>query len=114
MIDTAGVSKRGRVLEAIEKFSVIKTIQSIEEANVVILVVDAQEGITEQDAHVAAYILEAGRALVVAINKWDGLKEEERDWVKREIDRKLMFLDFALLKAVPKMSPKVAPLSDEP
>jgi GTP-binding protein len=95
LIDTAGVRKRGRVLEAIEKFSVIKTIQSIEEANVVILVVDAQEGITEQDAHVAAYILEAGRALVVAINKWDGLKEEERDWVKREIDRKLMFLDFA-------------------
>ncbi len=95
LIDTAGVRKRGRVLEAVEKFSVIKTIQSIEEANVVILVVDAQEGITEQDAHVAAYILEAGRALVVAINKWDGLKEEERDWVKREIDRKLMFLDFA-------------------
>ncbi len=95
LIDTAGVRKRGRVLEAIEKFSVIKTIQSIEEANVVILVVDAQEGINEQHAHVSAYILEAGRALVVAINKWDGLKEEERDWVKREIDRKLMFLDFA-------------------
>ena len=95
LIDTAGVRKRGRVLEAVEKFSVIKTIQAIEEANVVILVVDAQEGITEQDAHVAAYILEAGRALVVAINKWDGLKEEERDWIKREIDRKLMFLDFA-------------------
>lgn len=95
LIDTAGVRKRGRVLEAIEKFSVIKTIQAIEEANVVILVVDAQEGITEQDAHVAAYILDAGRALVVAINKWDGLKEEERDWIKREIDRKLMFLDFA-------------------
>lgn len=95
LIDTAGVRKRGRVFEAIEKFSVIKTIQAIEDANVVILVVDAQEGITEQDAHVAAYILEAGRALVVAINKWDGLKEDERDWVKREIDRKLMFLDFA-------------------
>lgn len=95
LIDTAGVRKRGRVLEAVEKFSVIKTIQAIEEANVVILVVDAQEGITEQDAHVAAYILDAGRALVVAINKWDGLKEEERDWIKREIDRKLMFLDFA-------------------
>ena len=95
LIDTAGVRKRGRVLEAIEKFSVIKTIQAIEEANVVILVVDAQEGITEQDAHVAAYILDAGRALVVAINKWDGLKEDERDWIKREIDRKLMFLDFA-------------------
>jgi GTP-binding protein len=83
------------VFEAIEKFSVIKTIQAIEEANVAILVVDAQEGITEQDAHVAAYILETGRALVVAINKWDGLKEDERDWVKREIDRKLQFLDFA-------------------
>jgi GTP-binding protein len=95
LIDTAGVRKRGRILEAIEKFSVIKTIQAIEEANVVILVVDAQEGITEQDAHVAAYILDAGRALVVAINKWDGLKEEERDWIKREIDRKLMFLDYA-------------------
>jgi GTP-binding protein len=95
LIDTAGVRKRGKVFEAVEKFSVIKTIQSIEEANVVILVVDAKEGITEQDAHVAAYILEAGRALVVAINKWDGLKEEERDWIKNEIDRKLTFLDFA-------------------
>lgn len=95
LIDTAGVRKRGRVFEAVEKFSVIKTIQAIEEANVVILVVDAQEGITEQDAHVAAYILDAGRALVVAINKWDGLQDDERDWIKREIDRKLQFLDFA-------------------
>lgn len=95
IIDTAGVRKRGRVFEAIEKFSVVKTMQAIEDANVAILVVDAQEGITEQDAHVAAYILDAGRALVVAINKWDGLKEDERDWIKREIDRKLMFLDFA-------------------
>ncbi len=95
IIDTAGVRKRGRVFEAVEKFSVVKTMQAIEDANVAILVVDAQEGITEQDAHVAAYILDSGRALVVAINKWDGLKEDERDWVKREIDRKLMFLDFA-------------------
>ena len=95
IIDTAGVRKRGRVFEAIEKFSVIKTIQAIEECNVAILVVDAQEGITEQDAHVAAYILDTGRALVVGINKWDGLKDEERDWIKREIDRKLQFLDFA-------------------
>lgn len=95
IIDTAGVRKRGRVFESIEKFSVVKTMQAIEDANVAVLVVDAQEGITEQDAHVAAYILDAGRALVVAINKWDGLKEEERDWVKKEIDRKLMFLDFA-------------------
>ena len=95
IIDTAGVRKRGRVFESVEKFSVVKTMQAIEDANVAILVVDAQEGITEQDAHVAAYILDAGRALVVAINKWDGLKEDERDWIKKEIDRKLMFLDFA-------------------
>lgn len=95
IIDTAGVRKRGKVFEAIEKFSVIKTMQAIEESNVAILVVDAQDGITEQDAHVAAYILDAGRALVVAVNKWDGLKEDEREWIKREIDRKLQFLDFA-------------------
>lgn len=95
IIDTAGVRKRGRVFESIEKFSVVKTMQAIEDANVAILVVDAQEGITEQDAHVAAYILDAGRALVVAINKWDGLKEDEREWIKKEIDRKLQFLDFA-------------------
>ncbi len=95
IIDTAGVRKKGRVFESIEKFSVVKTMQAIEDANVAILVVDAQEGITEQDAHVAAYILDAGRALVVAINKWDGLKEDERDWIKNEIDRKLKFLDFA-------------------
>lgn len=95
IIDTAGVRKRGKVFEAVEKFSVIKTMQAIEDANVAILVVDAKDGITEQDAHVAAYILDAGRALVVAINKWDGLKDEERDWIKREVDRKLQFLDFA-------------------
>jgi GTPase len=95
IIDTAGVRKRGKVFEAIEKFSVVKTMQAIEDANVAILVVDAQEGITEQDAHVAAYILDAGRALVVAVNKWDGLQEDEREWIKREIDRKLIFLDFA-------------------
>jgi len=95
IIDTAGVRKRGKVFEAIEKFSVVKTMQAIEEANVAILVVDAQDGITEQDAHVAAYILESGRALVVAVNKWDGLDDDKRDWIKREIDRKLKFLDFA-------------------
>jgi GTP-binding protein len=95
IIDTAGVRKRGRVFESIEKFSVVKTMQAIENANVAILVVDAQEGITEQDAHVAAYILDAGRALVVAVNKWDGLPEDEREFIKKEIDRKLIFLDFA-------------------
>lgn len=95
LIDTAGVRKKGRVFEAIEKFSVIKTMQAIEDANVAVLVVDAKEGITEQDAHIASYILDAGRALVVAINKWDSLKQDERDWVKQEVDRKLAFLDFA-------------------
>ncbi len=95
LIDTAGVRRRGKVFEAVEKFSVIKTMQAIEDANVVVLVVDAQEGVTEQEAHIAAFILETGRALVVAINKWDGLDEDKREWIKREIDRKLQFLDFA-------------------
>ncbi len=95
LIDTAGVRRRGKVFEAIEKFSVIKTMQAIEDANVVILVVDAKDGITEQEAHIAAFILDSGRALVVAVNKWDGLNTDEREWIKREIDRKLQFLDFA-------------------
>lgn len=95
LIDTAGVRKRGKVFEAVEKFSVIKTMQAIEDANVVVLVVDAQDGITEQEAHIAAFILDSGRALVVAVNKWDGLDKDQRDWIKREIDRKLQFLDFA-------------------
>jgi GTP-binding protein len=95
LIDTAGVRRRGKVFEAVEKFSVIKTMQAVEDANVVVLVVDAQEGVTEQEAHIAAFILETGRALVVAVNKWDGLDADKREWIKREIDRKLQFLDFA-------------------
>lgn len=95
LIDTAGVRRRGKVFEAIEKFSVIKTLQAIEDANVVVLVLDAQIDISEQDAHLAGFILEAGRALVVAVNKWDGLSEYQRDCVKREISRKLQFLEFA-------------------
>lgn len=95
LIDTAGVRRRGKVFEAIEKFSVIKTLQAIEDANVVVLVLDAQTDISEQDAHLAGFILEAGRALVVAVNKWDGLSEYQRDCVKREIARKLQFLEFA-------------------
>ena len=95
LIDTAGIRRRGKVFEAIEKFSVIKTLQAIEDANVVILVVDAQDGIGEQDAHLAGHILEAGRALVVGINKWDGVPPERRDDVKRDLDRKMGFLAFA-------------------
>jgi GTP-binding protein len=95
LIDTAGLRRRGKVFEAVEKFSVIKTLNAIEEAHVVVLVVDAQDEITEQDAHIAGHVLESGRALVVAVNKWDGLPESNRDEVKREFSRKLAFLAFA-------------------
>jgi GTP-binding protein len=95
LIDTAGLRRRGKVDETVEKFSVIKTLQSIEDANVVILVLDAQQEIAEQDAHIAGFILEAGRALVVAVNKWDSLGEATKDQIKREFARKLEFLAFA-------------------
>ncbi len=95
LIDTAGVRRRGKVFEAVEKFSVIKTLQAIEDANVVVLLLDAQDEITEQDAHIAAHVLEAGRALVIGVNKWDGVGAERRDAIKSELDRKLGFLAFA-------------------
>lgn len=95
LIDTAGLRKRGKVFEAIEKFSVIKTLQAIEASNVVLLMIDAQQEVSDQDAHIAAFILETGRALVVAINKWDGLDSEQRERIQREFDRKLRFLSFA-------------------
>jgi GTP-binding protein len=95
LIDTAGIRRRGKVFEAIEKFSVVKTLQSISEANVVVLMLDAQQDISEQDAHIAGFVLETGRALVIAVNKWDGLRTDERDEIKIDIDRKLDFLGFA-------------------
>jgi GTP-binding protein len=95
LIDTAGVRRRGKVTEAVEKFSVIKTLQAIEDANVVVLLVDGQDEITEQDTHLAGYILEAGRALVVGINKWDGLPAERREEVKHSVARRFAFLAFA-------------------
>ncbi|MDB5909677.1 MAG: der [Massilia sp.] len=95
LIDTAGIRRRGKVFEAIEKFSVVKTLQSISDAHVVILLLDAQQDISEQDAHIAGFILESGRALVVAVNKWDGLRTDQRDEIKIDIDRKLDFLSFA-------------------
>ena len=95
LIDTAGLRKRGRVFEAIEKFSVVKTLQSIEEANVVILVLDARQDISDQDAHIAGFAVESGRALVVAVNKWDGLDHYKREQVRLMLQRKLKFLDFA-------------------
>ena len=92
LIDTAGLRRRGKVLETVEKFSVVKTLQSVEDANVVILVLDASSEISDQDAHIAGFILESGRALVVAINKWDGLDNHQRDVIKTTIARKLPFL----------------------
>ena len=97
LIDTAGVRKRGKVSEAAEKFSVIKTMQSIADANVVVLVLDAAHEIAEQDAHIAGFILESGRALVLAVNKWEALDESDRESVKRVLARKLGFLSFARL-----------------
>lgn len=95
LIDTAGIRRRGKIFEAIEKFSVVKTMQSISDANVIVLLLDAQQDISEQDAHIAGFILESGRALVVAVNKWDGLQSDDRDQVKTDLDRKLDFLSFA-------------------
>jgi len=95
LIDTAGLRRKGKVFETIEKFSVIKTLQSIEDANVVVLVLDAKQDISDQDAHIAGFIVESGRALVVAVNKWDGLDGYKRDQVKELIEARLKFLDFA-------------------
>ena len=95
LIDTAGIRRKGKVFEAIEKFSVVKTLQSIADANVVVLLLDAASEIADQDAHIAGFVLESGRALVVAVNKWDGLDDYQRDRIKREIDRKLHFLRWA-------------------
>ncbi|HSS29331.1 MAG TPA: ribosome biogenesis GTPase Der, partial [Usitatibacter sp.] len=95
LIDTAGIRRRGKVFEAVEKFSVVKTLQAIERANVVVLVVDAEADIAEQDAHIGGYILEAGRSLIVAVNKWDAVDSGKRKDVKNDLERKLQFLDFA-------------------
>lgn len=100
LIDTAGLRRRGKVFESIEKFSVIKTLQAIEASNVVVLMLDASTEISDQDAHIAGFVLETGRALVVAINKWDGLDEEKRERIQREFDRKLRFLSFAKMHTV--------------
>lgn len=95
VIDTAGVRRHARVSDVIEKFSVVKTLQAIDRANVVILVLDARQSISDQDASLAGHILDQGRALVLAVNKWDGLAESERAWIRREVERKLPFLGFA-------------------
>jgi GTP-binding protein len=95
LIDTAGIRRRARVKEAIEKFSVIKALQAIEDAHVVIMLLDGQEGISEQDASLIGFIMDAGRAVVLAVNKWDGLDEDQKDKVHRELEVKLPFLTYA-------------------
>ena len=111
LIDTAGIRRRGKVFEAIEKFSVVKTLQSVSEANVVLLLLDAQQDISEQDAHIAGFILESGRALVVGVNKWDGLQSDRRDEIKMDIERKLNFLTFAKFHFISALkSTGIAPL----
>jgi len=95
LVDTAGIRRRAKVRETIEKFSVVKTLQAIEDSNVCILMLDAPEGIADQDASIAGYLLEAGRAVVVAINKWDRVDAGERERIRSEFDRKLHFLRFA-------------------
>ena len=95
LIDTAGLRRKGRVFEAIEKFSVVKTLQAIESANVVLLLLDATQGVTDQDAHIAGFILESGRAVVLAVNKWDAVDEYQREQVRRQIETRLPFLKFA-------------------
>jgi GTP-binding protein len=95
LIDTAGVRRRGKIFEAVEKFSVVKTLQAIQDANVVIFVMDAREGVVEHDLNLLGFVLETGRALVIALNKWDGMDPKERDYVKTELERRLFFVDFA-------------------
>ncbi|MDG9921979.1 MULTISPECIES: ribosome biogenesis GTPase Der [unclassified Pseudomonas] len=95
LIDTAGVRKRGKIHEEVEKFSVVKTLQAIKDANVVIFVMDAREGVVDHDLNLLGFAIESGRALVIALNKWDGMEPGERDYVKTELERRLFFVDYA-------------------
>ncbi len=95
LIDTAGVRRRKNVKESIEKFSIVKTLQAIEDSNVVIVVIDAREGVVDQDLHLIGFAMDAGRALVLAVNKWDGMTQDDKKAVKRELERRLIFLDYA-------------------
>ena len=100
LIDTAGIRRKGKVFEAIEKFSVVKTLQAIENANVVLLLLDATQGVTDQDAHIAGYILESGRAVVLAINKWDAVDSYQRELLERSVETRLGFLKFASIHRI--------------
>jgi GTPase len=100
LIDTAGVRRRSRVDEKIEKFSVIKTLQSIKESNVCLMLIDAREGITDQDLHLLGFIIESGKALVIVVNKWDGLTDDDKERVREELARRLSFVNFAHIRFI--------------
>ncbi|MDP3519002.1 MAG: ribosome biogenesis GTPase Der [Hydrogenophaga sp.] len=100
LIDTAGLRRKGKVFEAIEKFSVVKTLQAIEKAHVVLLLLDAEQGVTDQDAHIAGFILESGRSVVLAINKWDAVDAYQRQVVERSVEQRLAFLKFAQMHLI--------------
>ncbi len=100
LIDTAGVRRRGKVTDMVEKFSVIKTLQAVEACNVCILLLDASERITDQDLNLMGYIIDKGRALIIAVNKWDGLSNEQRDKIKSDISRRLDFLSFTRIEFI--------------
>ncbi len=100
LIDTAGVRRRARVDEKIEKFSVIKTLQAIKESHVCLMMIDAREGITDQDLHLLGFIIESGKALVIAVNKWDGLEEDDKESIRQELSRRLHFADFAKIRFI--------------
>ncbi|MCZ2723132.1 ribosome biogenesis GTPase Der [Marinomonas sp. 15G1-11] len=95
LIDTAGVRRRKHIKEAVEKFSIVKTLKAIQDANVVIVVIDAQEDLVEQDLHMIGYVLDAGRGVVIAINKWDGMTKDDREHIKKEVERRLGFIPYA-------------------
>lgn len=100
LIDTAGVRRRKNIGEAVEKFSILKTLQSISDAHVTVLVIDARESLVDQDLHLLSHIVDAGRAVVIAINKWDGLPQENKESIRREIDRRMTFNDFAEMRYI--------------
>lgn len=95
LIDTAGVRRRKNVREVVEKFSIVKTLKAIDDAHVVVLVMNAHEGIVDQDMHLLGHCIEAGRGLVMAVNKWDGIEADQRDWIRSELQRRLQFVDYA-------------------
>jgi len=95
LIDTAGVRRRKNVTMVVEKFSIVKTLKAIDDAHVVVVIMDAHEGIVDQDMHLLGHCMDKGRALVLAVNKWDGIDADQRDWIKRELDRRLRFAEYA-------------------